>query len=142
MEISFESRLEHVSLAGVALRAMCESRGADALTANAVELAAVEAANNVVEHAYDADCAGPVRIVVRFEEDAVDVEVADLGRGVPPEQLANAALPEIGSELDDLPEGGFGLALLRALTDEVATGVRDGWNILRFRRSLAPRVTS
>jgi serine/threonine-protein kinase RsbW len=143
LAVSFESRLEHVSLAGAAVRAMCEARGLDSESTAAVELATVEVTTNAVEHAYHGRSDQPVKIEVAFHDDHVEVAVSDRGSPVPPERLATAELPAIEVErAEHLPEGGFGLALLRMLTDEVSATSRDGWNTLRFVRRLGPRASS
>jgi serine/threonine-protein kinase RsbW len=137
LELSFESRLEQVSLAGAAIRAMCEVRGADAEAAGAVELAAVEIATNVVEHAYSGRNDGPIRIRIQFRAERVIVEVLDVGRVVSADRIAHAELPRIVPELtEELPEGGFGLALVRLLADSVEVRREKGWNVLRFTRRL------
>lgn len=133
----FESRLEHVSLGGAAIRAMCVVRGANDQTAGAIELAAVEIATNVVLHAYRGRSDAPVRIRVRFLSDRIAVEISDTGESIPRERLTNAELPPIVPELpDDLPERGFGLALVRLLADTVDVRIENGWNVQCFTRRL------
>ena len=138
LELGLESRLELVSLAGAAVRAMCVARGADATSAVAVELSVVEIAANVVEHAYAGRQDGPIWIRLDFWPGRVVVEIADLGEGIPASQISEAKLPAIDVEnVLDLPEGGFGLALVRMLVDSFEVNREKGWNVLRFTRSLA-----
>lgn len=142
VQICFESRLEHIGLAGTAINAMCIARGADPETAGAVELALVEVATNTVEHAYHGVPHGLVRIRVRFADGRVDVEVSDAGDALPLERLAMAELPPINPDaVDDLPEGGFGLALVCMIADSVEASTEEGWNFFRFSRKLARRET-
>lgn len=140
VQICFESRLEHIGLAGTAINAMCQARGADTETAGAVELALVEVATNTVEHAYHGVEHGLVRIRVRFANGKVDVEVSDAGDALPLERLAMAELPPIDPDaIDTLPEGGFGLALVCMIADSVEASTEEGWNFFRFSRTLARR---
>ncbi len=140
LELRFESRLELVSLAGAAVRAMCEVRGVDPESASAIELLAVEIATNVVEHGYQGRSGEPVQLRITFGDEQVDVEVADTGEVLPAERVANAELPEILLHAtEDLPEGGFGLALVRMLADTVEVTSKEGWNVLRFTRRLKRR---
>lgn len=140
LELRFESRLELVSLAGAAVRAMCEVRGVDPESTSAIELLAVEIATNVVEHGYQGRAGEPVQLRISFGDEQVDVEVADTGEVLPAERVANAELPEILLDAtEDLPEGGFGLALVRMLADTVEVTSKEGWNVLRFTRRLKRR---
>ena len=140
VQICFESRLEHIGLAGTAINAMCLARGADPETAGAIELALVEVATNTVEHAYHGIAHGLVRIRVRFTDGRVDVEVSDAGDALPLERLAMAELPPINPDnVADLPEGGFGLALVCMIADSVEASTEEGWNYFRFSRKLARR---
>lgn len=105
------------------------------------ELILAEILNNIVEHAYDQQV-GTITLRLSAEDLAVRCEVTDHGRempgGAPPAggtipteaEMAALAVPE-------LPEGGFGWSLIRALTQDLRYD-RDGkTNRLSFRFSLA-----
>jgi serine/threonine-protein kinase RsbW len=90
-----------------------------------------EACTNSVKHAY-ADGAGVVQIRYELFADRIAIEVTDDGEGfVPPEE----AVFDGGSEPE---EGGLGIAIIRAVTDELEIGARDGGGSrLRFVKLLA-----
>src|SRR5207248_8957794 len=77
-----------------------------------LKLALTEACTNSVRHAY-ANGDGIVEILYELHPDKLVVEVADAGEGFAP-PAARAAADEA-----DLAEGGLGLAILRALDDEL-----------------------
>lgn len=80
----------------------------------AVELAFVEAANNVIQHGFPHG-QGQLDIFVHASADAVTLELHDRGRPMPPDALAGAFEPE-----DPFVESSRGLWLIRALMDHVS----------------------
>jgi serine/threonine-protein kinase RsbW len=95
-----------------------------------LKLALTEACTNSVKHAYGENGVGSVDIVYELLADRLAVEVGDDGSGFDP----NAGAP--GAD-DDLEEGGLGIEIIRALTDEVEIGEREGGGSrLRFVKLL------
>ena len=90
-----------------------------------VEIVLAEALNNIVEHA----CARVenARIDLRAALDAsvLRCTLSDRGAPLPGLNLPDGHHPEIGSDKDTLPEGGFGWMLIRSLTCEIRYE-RDG----------------
>ncbi len=93
-----------------------------------LKLALTEACTNSVRHAYDG-AEGAVSIVYELHPDRLVVEVADEGPGFVPDGREAAD--------DELSEGGLGIAIIEALTDEleIARGDRGG-SRLRFVKRL------
>jgi len=106
-----------------------------------MEIALAEALTNIVEHGY-AGVTQPHPIMVTFFEwrdEVLVMELRDQGRPIPPGAL-DAAGPETfaydPTELDALPEGGMGLALIKLAFDRVDYRSRDGVNLLRLQKRL------
>lgn len=97
----------------------------DADQRDCVLLVLAEVLNNVAEHAYDG-AAGPVAVSLRLRGGSVVARVVDQGRLAPPMDAASDPDP------DTLPEGGFGLGLIRALASGIDQRRRMGCNVLRF----------
>ena len=94
-----------------------------------LKLALTEACTNSVKHAYGENSVGNVDIVYELLADRLAVEIGDAGSGFDP----NSG-PDNGDELE---EGGLGIAIIRALTDEVEIGEREGGGSrLRFVKLL------
>jgi serine/threonine-protein kinase RsbW len=118
-------RLALTGLAGLGDGALSEEVLAD------LKLALTEACTNSVRHAY-ADGGGAVSIAYDLYPDRLVVEVADEGAG-----FDRSGARPAGDDEDDLSEGGLGIAIIDALTDEleIARGA-DGGSRLRFVKRL------
>ena len=98
----------------------------------ALKLALTEACTNSVRHAYS-EGAGLVHIVYELHSDRLVVEVSDSGDGFDP-----TAGRSVGLDTDELAEGGLGIAIIEALSDELEIGEGDdGGSRLRFVKHLA-----
>lgn len=107
--------------------------GADPASCDASQIILGEVLNNVVEHAYSFEEGRPIELSIWLTEGGLRCEVVDHGvpmpNGVPPA----GTLPEFdGSLLEALPEGGFGWAIVRELTDNLQYFRTDGINKLQF----------
>jgi serine/threonine-protein kinase RsbW len=118
--------LARLALAGIAREVpMSESVLAD------LKLAVTEACGNVVRHAYP-DASGEVHIRYEVTGDRIMVEVEDRGVG-------ESRPVEVELE-DELVESGMGLAIIRAVVDEVEIGAGsdDGGTVVRMQKRLLP----
>ena len=93
-------------------------------------LALTEATSNSVRHAYVDDGDGVVEISYELLADRLVIEVTDEGAGFDPAETEGP--PE------DLSEGGLGIAIIRAIADEVEIKTRPGGkgSQLRFEKAL------
>lgn len=99
------------------------------------ELLLAEVLNNVVEHAY-ANGAGEIEVSVTLRGGSLIFQVLDRGEELPGHALPPGQLAEYGRH-SDLPEGGFGWHMIRALAKDVDYRRQDGCNQLSFRLDLA-----
>nr|WP_281423374.1 ATP-binding protein [Novosphingobium profundi] len=106
------------------LRQACSRAGIDDMALFELELALVEAANNIVEHGYVGQDAGSITLAIAIESGRVHLTLTDTGSPVPPAFFANTALPEGHAT------SGRGAAIIHGCTDEVAYESRDGVNRL------------
>lgn len=123
--------------------ALARERGMEGLDAD-VLTAFNEAYNNVVIHAYR-HAAGNVGLEVTVNDDTLVIRLLDSGQEF---RLNDVGTPPFaaGDELaiEDLPEGGMGVYLMRAVMDEVSYLARTengGRNCLVMMKRLL-RVTS
>lgn len=129
VRLTIPARPEYITLGRLALTAIAGVHPLSDETLHDLKLALTEACTNSVKHAY-ADGTGTVDIVYELLPDRLSVEVGDAGSGF-------ELRPDAGNGADDLSEGGLGIAIIRALTDEVEIGKREGGGSrLRFVKLL------
>lgn len=107
--------------------------------AGSLELALAEVLNNIVEHAYAGRTPGRVSVsLVRAPTgDALLCRVEDDGHPMPGMALPEGQMQPVADRVGDLAEGGWGWALIRALTSEIVYERQAGRNRLHFRLPLA-----
>ena len=126
---------EYISLARLALTGLSRVRELDPETLADLKLAITEAASNSVRHAYS-DGAGTVEVLYDLQPDRLVIEVSDDGEGFDYDYDREPAAAAIE---DELTEGGLGIAIIRAVTDELQIGPRAAGpgSCLRFIKYLA-----
>jgi serine/threonine-protein kinase RsbW len=129
VRLTIPARAEYITLCRLALTGIARLRAlSDELLAD-LKLALTEAASNSVRHAYGGQV-GVVEISYELLPDRLVIEVTDDGEGFDPAEAAASA--------DALSEGGLGIAIIRAIADEVEISAQaDGkGSRLRFEKAL------
>ena len=130
VRLTIPARAEYITLCRLALTGIARLRSlSDELLAD-LKLALTEAASNSVRHAYGGDGVGVVEISYELRPDRLVIEVTDEGGGFDP--------AEANGPPDELSEGGLGIAIIRAIADEVEIGARPSGkgSRLRFEKAL------
>jgi serine/threonine-protein kinase RsbW len=129
VRLTIPARPEYITLGRLALTALAGVRPVSDETLHDLKLALTEACTNSVKHAYHNEARGSVDIVYELRPDRLEVEVEDAGTGF---ELGRA-----DGDGEELEEGGLGIAIIRALTDEVEIAEREGGGSrLRFVKRL------
>ena len=130
VRLTIPAKAEYITLGRLALTAIARVRPLSEEMLSDLKLALTEACTNSVRHAYREGRAGTVEILYQIEADRLVVEVADDGQGFEPADLG-------GRGNGDLSEGGLGIAIIRAVADEVEIDEREsGGSRLRFVKFL------
>ena len=132
IRLSIDSCLEDVRLLGLAVRGLFRFNAVDDGMADSIELAIVEASNNAVIHAYGREQGHRVEVEIDITAAEVTIRVIDTGRLMgcwPPPDLEYDP-----KEVRALPEGGYGLFLIRQLMDTMTYESRKGRNVLEMRK--------
>ena len=129
VRLSIPAKPEFITLCRLALTGISRLRPLTDETLADLKLALTEACSNSVRHAY-AEGGGSVDIRYQLHPDRLVIEVADDGGGF------ELGAPE--AEDGDLSEGGLGIAIIRAVADELDIGARDDGrgSLLRFVKRL------
>ncbi len=122
VRLSFPAKPDYLLLARLALSGVVREMPVGPELLADLKLAVTEACGNAVRHAYD-DGDGVVQVAFVVHDDRLDMIVEDKGSGI--------ALPVLEQLLEAEPspermpmDGGMGLAIIRAIVDEL--DVRDG----------------
>jgi serine/threonine-protein kinase RsbW len=118
VRLRFPAKADYLLLARLALAGLARSLPVDQEVLADLKLAITEACGNAVRHAYGAG-EGSVGVAFVVAGDRLEMIVEDQGSGIelPPLDVDWAAPGA-------LPEGGMGMAIIRAIVDELE--VRDG----------------
>jgi serine/threonine-protein kinase RsbW len=129
VKLTIPARPEYITLGRLALTGISRLReGFSPELLGDLKLALTEACTNSVRHAY-AEGTGTVEIVYELYPDRLEVMVVDQGEGFTPQASSNGD--------DELSEGGLGIAIIEALSDELEITQRDeGGSRLRFVKKL------
>ncbi len=125
VSFSYPARLDHLSEARELVRQAASVYGDD--FASQMKLAASEIIANVIRHAYGSS-SGEMRGEISLLPDQIQLDLYDQGASFDP-----AALPE--PDLGELQEGGYGIHIVRQLTDELSytpgTSAGNRWRLVK-----------
>jgi serine/threonine-protein kinase RsbW len=116
LHLALPARPENVIVVRQAVAGLGEALGMDSQRVDDLKAVVTEACNNVVIHAYE-DEPGPIEVTAVAGEEAVEVVIADRGKGFKPRADSSAE-----------PSLGIGLPLIASLSDsfEIRGGAGEG----------------
>ena len=126
VRLTIPAKAEYITLCRLALTGLARLHPlSDELLAD-LKLALTEATSNSVRHAYPgAD--GSVEIAYELRGDRLVIEVTDQGEGFDPAEESG------NGDLENLTEGGLGIAIIRSIADEFELGKGPGGKGARLR---------
>ena len=132
VRLTIPARPEYIALCRLALTGLARLQPISEELLADLKLALTEATSNSVRHAY-ANAGGCVEIAYELYGDRLAIEVNDDGAGFDPSEDG-----ELG-DLENLTEGGLGIAIIRSIADEfaLARGPGGRGSRLRFVKVLA-----
>ncbi|HEU4449630.1 MAG TPA: ATP-binding protein [Gaiellaceae bacterium] len=124
------AKAEYIALGRLALTGILRTLPVEPEVVADVKLALTEACSNSIRHAYADGGGGGVEIRYELTDDRLAIEVSDEGGGFDPDALT--------ADDVELDEGGLGIAIIRAVTDELEIGPRAAGpgSCLRFTKYL------
>jgi serine/threonine-protein kinase RsbW len=124
VRLTIPAKPEYITLVRLALSGLSRLRPLSEEILGDMKLAVTEACTNSVRHGYQ-DGEGRVEILYDLQPDRLVVEVADDGPGF------DASGDRTTEE--NLGEGGLGIAIIKALSDEFESGERSDGHGSRLR---------
>lgn len=126
VRLTIPAKPEYIALCRLALTGLAQLRGLSDEELADLKLALTEATSNSVRHAYPG-AEGSVEISYELHGDRLVIEVTDEGEGFDP-------VDESGNgDLENLTEGGLGIAIIRSIADEFELGKGPGGRGARLR---------
>jgi len=131
VRLTIPARPEYITLCRLALTGLARLRPISEELVADLKLALTEATSNSVRHAYG-NSEGRVEISYELAGDRLVIEVNDEGEGFDPDENTDLR------DLENLTEGGLGIAIIRAIADEFALtrGPEGRGSRLRFAKLL------
>lgn len=129
-----DSKLENVSLAGVAVRGICNYLSLNEIDTYYLELCVVEAVNNAIKHAYKMEEGHAVEIDIAYSNREITFKISDTGNKM--DLYGPRRLDFDPEDLGAVPEQGMGLYIINSIIDEVAYRSEGGKNTLTMRKRL------
>ena len=125
VRLTIPAKPEYITLVRLALSGLSRLRPLSEETLGDLKLAVTEACTNSVRHGYEESGEGTVEVVYELQPDRLVVEVADDGPGF--DASGDRATEE------NLAEGGLGIAIIKAVSDEFESGKRSDGRGSRLR---------
>lgn len=131
VRLTFPAKAEYLVLARLVLSGIARQVPIGEIALADLKLAVTEVCGNAVRHGYE-DGPGDVHVEFRVAPDGIEVSVEDEGPG--------AAFPDVDETalMEGPLESGMGLAIVRAVMDEVT--IEDGASqgtVVRMRKHIA-----
>jgi len=101
---------------------------------NAVEICLTEALNNVIKHAYKGENSNQIEIIIRINNNQLEIDIVD--EGAPRKNLIISELNFDPAKIDNLPESGMGLYIIKQLMDELNYYSLNGKNYFTLRKQI------
>lgn len=90
-----------------------------------IQLAADEAASNIIEHAYEGVSDGMLELSCGVKANVITIILVDHGESFDPSEIP---MPDLKADLSERKIGGLGIFLMRKLMDEVRYEVKPNKN--------------
>jgi anti-sigma regulatory factor (Ser/Thr protein kinase) len=97
----------------------------------AIQLAADEAASNIIEHAYAGRTDGSFEMTCEFEQDRLIITFRDHGISF---DISKVSKPDLKADLSERKIGGLGIYLMHKLMDEVRYSSTGSENTLTLTK--------
>ncbi len=96
-----------------------------------VQLAADEAASNIIEHAYEGKPNATFELSCEFRDGQLVMTFTDQGKSF---DFDRVEVPDLKADLSERKIGGLGIYLMHKLMDQVEYRITDSGNILTLKK--------
>ena len=131
---SIPSTYDEVNNVNLQIRGYLRDQNIEEHLCNAVEMCLMEALNNSIKHAYRGEQNHFIDVNVCIDSQLMEIQIID--EGVPRESLVIKELDFDPNDIENLPEGGMGLFIIKQLMDELDYYTLNGKNYFTLRKFL------
>ena len=129
------SDLSEVKVLASHFRDFCNENHIDEQAYSLIELALVEALNNIIIHAYDRQPGLEILAKYEFIDSVIIITLTDFGKAFTKKETNNESDTE-DSNVDELPEGNWGIDLIGSITDEIIRYRKEDTNTLILKKNI------
>ncbi len=115
--VSYTAQFENLDHVREFVGQAAQSSGLNNAAVYAVQLAVDEAFSNIIDHAYDGECAEKIECTCQIFDFGLVITLRDCGKPFDPTAIPD---PDLDVELENRDIGGLGLYFIRNLMDEVS----------------------
>jgi len=139
LALVIDSCYEHVNLVGLCVEFLASQRF-DESHSYQIQTCVVEAVTNCIEHSYREAKGHTVTIGYQMDEAGITIDISDTGVAMDPRVFME--IPKKFDydpmDIENLPEGGFGIKVIKMWMDEVRYASEDGRNHLILVKRTRP----
>ena len=125
--LTFPANFDHLDEIREFVGRQARSAGFGEKEIYSIQLAADEAATNVIEHAYAGIANGKIELTCEFGDGRLKISLRDHGASFDPSAIAE---PDLKSDLAHRKIGGLGIYIMRKLMDEIHYETTPRGNLL------------
>ncbi len=130
-ENTFPARFEYLDEIREFVADVARGSGFSEKTIYSLQLAADEAASNIIEHAYEGVADGVLFIDCAMKGDSIVITMRDNGKSFNPSHVKE---PNLKADLSERQIGGLGVYLMRKLMDSVSYESSRSGNVLTMTK--------
>lgn len=137
LRLNIPARMDCIGLLGTAVRAVSQQAGLSVEFSEQMELAVIEAITNIIRHGVPHQPDSKIDVHILAFERALEYHIYDQGQPIPAALLETPDHDVFDYDdllLNELPEGGLGMALIRSIADDMDYQSTSCGNQLILRR--------
>ncbi|MCE7921107.1 MAG: ATP-binding protein [Chloroflexi bacterium] len=127
----FPARFEFLDEIRAMVAAVAREGGFSEKDIYSLQLAADEAASNIIEHAYEGDSDASLFMTCDMKDDEIIITMRDTGKPFDPSRVRE---PDLKADLSKRQIGGLGVYLMRKLMDDVRYESTRAGNLLTMTK--------
>ncbi len=125
-EINILSEYDNVAKVNDDIREILEDNSVEPHILNAFQICIMESINNIIKHAYKEQKDKTICVKLKLDNKLIEMEIVDEG-----EANNNFVIPDLDfdpKDINNLPESGMGLYIMKQLMDELTYNRKNGKN--------------